>query len=165
MKRLSNRSRRWPVVVCLAVCALVLAFVGPAASAAPESVNGFFRVEAATGPDCTSAAGVCLAGDVSGRIKGRFSFAATELIPTTDTPTTGVLVTIGDAVVDTDDGEIACKMTGSLQVGGDGPFVSICIVTGGTGKWEGATGYLRTTGTFAFDAGGTGTYDGKVVVP
>ena len=54
---------------------------------------------------------------------------------------------------------------GVAQVGGDGPFVSICIVTGGTGKWAGATGYLRSSGTFLFGAGGTGTYDGKVVTP
>jgi hypothetical protein len=75
-----------------------------------------------------------------------------------------VIATIGDALVETGEGDIACKLTGSLQVSGDGPFVSICVVTGGTGKWSGA-GYLRTSGTFVFDAGGTGTYDGKVVVP
>ena len=158
-------TRRWMVAVTLAGCLAALALTGPAASAAPQSVNGFFRVQAATGPDCTSAIGVCLAGDVSGRIKGAFSFAATELIPTAVTPTTGVLATIGDAQVKTGEGDIACTLTGSLQVGGDGPFVSICIVTGGTGKWAGATGYLRTSGTFVFAAGGTGAYDGKVVVP
>ena len=158
-------TRRWLVAAALAACVAALALIGPAASAAPQAVNGFFRVQTATGADCTSTVGVCLAGDVSGRIKGAFSFAATELIPTADTPTTGVIATIGDALVETGDGDIACKLTGSLQVGGDGPFVSICIVTGGTGKWAGATGYLRTTGTFVFGAGGTGTYDGKVVVP
>ena len=157
--------RRWLVVITLAGCAGLFAVTGPAASAAPQAVNGFFRVQAATGPDCTSAVGVCLAGDVSGRIKGAFSFAATEIIATADTPATGVIATIGDAVVETADGDIACKLTGSLQITGDGPFVSICVVTGGTGTWTGATGYLRTSGTFVFAAGGTGTYDGKVVVP
>jgi hypothetical protein len=157
--------RRWVVVTTLAACAGLFAVTGPAASAAPQAVNGFFRVQAATGPDCTSAVGVCLAGEVSGRIKGAFSFAATEIIATTDTPATGVLATIGDAVVETADGDIVCKLTGSLQITGDGPFVSICVVTGGTGKWTGATGYLRTSGSFVFAAGGTGTYDGKVLVP
>lgn len=157
-------NRRWLAAAALATCLAALALAGPAASAAPQSVNGFFRVQAAGGPDCTSAVGVCLGGEVSGRIKGAFSFAASELIPTADTPTSGVIATIGDARVETGDGDIACKLTGSLQISGDGPFVSICIVTGGTGKWAGATGYLRTSGTFLFDAGGTGTYDGKVVV-
>ena len=158
-------TRRWIVAAAVAACLATLALTGPAASAAPQSVNGFFKVQAAGGPDCTSAVGVCLAGEVSGRIKGAFSFAASEVIATADTPATGVIATIGDAGVRTADGDIACKLTGSLQVGGDGPFVSICIVTGGTGKGAGATGYLRTSGTFVFGAGGTGTYDGKVVVP
>jgi hypothetical protein len=41
--------------------------------------------------------------------------------------------------------------------------VGLCVVTGGTGAWATASGYLRTTGNFTFDGGGTGTYDGKVV--
>ena len=158
-------TRRRLVATGLAACAAAVALTGPAASAAPQAVNGFFRVEAAGGPDCTSAVGVCLAGDVSGRIKGAFSFAASEIVATADTPATGVITTAGEATVETGDGAIACKLTGSLQLSGDGPFVSICIVTGGTGKWTGAAGYLRTSGTFVFDAGGSGTYDGKVVVP
>lgn len=157
-------TRRWLVAAAFAACIAALAVAGPAASAAPQAVNGFFRVHALTGPDCASGLGVCLAGDVSGRIKGAFSFKAAEIIPTADTPTTGVLVITGDATVETGDGEILCKLTGSLQITGDGPFVSICIVTGGTGAWAEATGYLRTSGAFVFDAGGTGTYDGKVVV-
>ena len=153
-------TRRWLAASALTACMAALALT-PAASAAPQAVNGFFRVQADTGPDCDSI--VCLAGDVSGRIKGAFSFAATEIIPTADTPETGVITTIGDAVVATGDGDITCKLTGSLQLSGDGPFVSICVVTGGTGKWTGASGYLRTSGTFLFGAGGSGTYDGKVV--
>lgn len=159
------RPRPWLAAAALALCGLAVAVTGPPASAAPQAVNGYFRVHLAGGPDCTSDVGVCLAGNVSGRIKGAFSFSASELIPTTDTPTTGVLVTIGDALVQTGEGDIACKLTGSLQLNGDGPFVSICTVSGGTGKWAGATGYLRTSGTFLLDAGGSGTYDGKVVVP
>jgi hypothetical protein len=43
--------------------------------------------------------------------------------------------------------------------------VSLCVVTGGTGGWTGAEGYLRTTGTFTLGGGGSGSYDGKVVTP
>jgi hypothetical protein len=72
-------------------------------------------------------------------------------------------VTTGDAVVDTGEGTIDCKLTGTLQLNDEGPFVSLCVITGGNGKWTGAAGFLRTTGTFTLGGGGSGTYDGKVV--
>lgn len=31
--------------------------------------------------------------------------------------------------------------------GGDGEFAGVCEVTGGTGPWTGATGYLQIAGT------------------
>ncbi len=161
--QLSRPWRRSLVAAALVACASLVALTPGAATAAPESVNGYFRVQSTTGPDCESAVGVCLSGNVSGRIKGAFSFAATSVVPTSDTPTTGVIVTTGDALVETRDGDISCKLTGTLQLTGDGPFVSLCVLTGGTGRWTGATGYLRTSGTFTFGEGGSGTYDGKVV--
>ncbi len=158
-----GRSRPWFAALALATCAAVLAVTGGPAAAAPEAVNGFFKVSSETGAGCDSSVGVCLTGHISGRIKGAFSFTATSVMVTNDTPTTSAIVTTGDAVVATPDGDIECKMTGTLQLTGDGPFVSLCIVTGGTGKWASAGGHLRTSGTFTFAAGGGGTYDGKVV--
>jgi hypothetical protein len=163
--RTFGRSRPWLAGLALAACGSVVALTGGPAGAAPESVNGFFRIQSETGAACDSPVGVCLAGDVSGRIKGAFSFAATSVLTTDDTPTTAAIVTTGDAAVATEEGDILCKLTGTLQLTGDGPFVSLCVITGGTGRWAGATGYLRTSGTFTFSAGGSGTYDGKVVGP
>lgn len=158
-----GRSRPWLATLVMATCGAVLALTGGPAAAVPEAVNGYFKVHSDTGASCHSSVGVCLSGNISGRIKGGFSFTATSVIPTNDTPTTSAIVTTGDAVVATGDGDIRCKMTGTLQLTGDGPFVSLCVVTGGTGKWATASGYLRTSGTFTFDDGGGGTYDGKVV--
>lgn len=103
-----------------------------------------------------------MSGTVGGRIKGSFSFTARSVIATDDTPVTAAIVTIGDATVGTRSGALFCKLTGTLQVGEEGPFVSLCVVTGGTGGWTGATGYLRTSGTFTLAAGGSGSYDGKI---
>lgn len=163
--RTLGRSRPWFAALALAACGSVLTLTGGPAAAAPEAVNGFFRIHAETGAACDSSVGVCLAGNVSGRIKGAFSFTATSVVATNDTPTTSAIVTTGDAVVATGEGDVLCKLTGTLQLAGDGPFVSLCVITGGTGRWAGASGYLRTSGVFTFGAGGTGTYDGKVVVP
>lgn len=154
--------RPWFAALALATCAAVLAMTGGPAAATPEAVNGFFKVQSETGAGCDSSVGVCLVGHVSGRIKGAFSFTATSVIVTNDTPSTSAIVTTGDAVVATADGDIHCKMTGTLQLTGEGPFVSLCVVTGGTGRWTSAGGYLRTSGTFTFAAGGGGSYDGKV---
>ena len=161
----SRRARLWVAGLVLVACGSALAITGGPAAAAPEAVNGFFRVQAETGADCASSVGVCLRGTVSGRIKGDFSFVATSVIATDATPTTAAIVTTGDAVLATDEGDILCTMTGTLQLSGDGPFVSLCVVTGGTGAWATASGYLRTSGTFTFAGGGAGTYDGNVVGP
>ena len=158
----SGRPRPWLAALALFTCAAVLAVTGGPAAATPEAVNGFFKVQSETGAGCDSSVGVCLTGSISGRIKGAFSFTATSVIVTHDTPTTSAIVTTGDAVVSTADGDIQCKLTGTLQLTGDGPFVSLCVVTGGTGKWTSTGGYLRTSGTFTFAAGGGGSYDGKV---
>jgi hypothetical protein len=168
MKRRSGRSRpsrRSIIGLALVACGCFLALVGTPAGAAPEEVNGQFRLLSTSGPDCSSPVGVCMTGAVSGRIKGSFSFTVTSVLTTADTPATGALVTTGDAVVETREGRIDCKLTGTLRLDGEGPFVSLCVVTGGTGSWTGAEGYLRTSGTFTFDGGGSGSYDGKVVTP
>lgn len=165
MKRrfeMSRSSRRWFIGLVLLAGGSVGALTVPA-GAAPERVNGHFSVQLATGSECSSPVGVCMAGSVSGRIMGAFSFTATSV--TTADADGPVVVTTGDATVDTADGTINCKLTGTLQLGGDGPFVSLCVVNGGTGGWAGATGYLRTSGTFLIAGGGEGSYEGKVVAP
>jgi hypothetical protein len=163
MKRrsvLARRSRRWIVGLALTAFGSTIALVGEPAVAAPQRVNGHFDLRTSSGPDCASPFGVCMTGSVSGRIKGTFSFTAMGLIPTSQAD---VIVTTGDAVVDTGEGTILCALTGTLQLNDEGPFVGLCVVTGGTGAWATAGGYLRTTGTFTLGGGGTGTYDGKVV--
>ena len=161
------KARAAVAAVALAGAGAVAAVGGPAASAAPEFVNGHFDLKVAPDRDCQSLpGGICLAGNVSGRIKGAFLFSPSEIDDTVETEATGVIVTTGDALVEHKDGTLSCKHTGALQLSpGDGPFVSLCIINGGTGDWHGATGYLRIAGTFTLGGGGTGSYTGKVVVP
>lgn len=159
----SRRTRGWAACLALAACGSLLAMTGAPAGAAPEAVNGHFSLEVTSGQDCESPFGVCMTGSVSGRIKGTFSATVTDVIATNDTPATGALATTADAAVETKSGTIFCKLTGALQLNDDGPFVSLCVVNGGTEAWAGASGFLRTSGTFTLAEGGTGSYDGRVV--
>jgi hypothetical protein len=109
-----------------------------------------------------------MSGSVDGRVHGSFTFVPADFNSSADSPTT--LLTTGTATVAAERGTFECKHAGAIEVGqdgpkADGPFVSLCIITGGTGKWAGATGYMRITGTFTLDEGGIGGYDGKLVLP
>jgi hypothetical protein len=155
-----RRSRSLVLAGALAVGALTMSLVGQPASAVPDFVNGHFTLQFSTGPECQPEP-FCLTGNVKGKVKGAFLFVPATVESTADT----ILATTGTATVTGDDGStLTCNHAGAFQNAGDGPFVSLCIITGGTGEWAGATGYMRIAGTFTIENGGEGSYDGKVVV-
>ena len=47
-------------------------------------------------------------------------------------------------------------------VHGPGPFGPVRTITGGTGDWAGATGHIRTHGTFTLAEGGNSDYEGLI---
>ncbi|HKV07185.1 MAG TPA: hypothetical protein VJ725_03540 [Thermoanaerobaculia bacterium] len=135
------------------------------ASATPvcQAVHG--RVEiAAYEPTCGSAIALCAHAMLHGTIKATSDFIGTGAVPTADTPTTGVLTLTGDNVFHTTDGDFFTKDAILLNTGGDGEFSEIDTITGGTGEYEGATGYLIASGTFSAGTG-VGTYVGKICRP
>ena len=164
--------RRWMLLPVLAAIAALIALAsGPGpASAKPEFVNGHFTLKPPGQSECPPdlPLGICMSGTVDGRVHGSFTFIPEHFTPTDDSPTT--LLTTGSASVNADDGTFQCEHAGAIEIGNDGPradgpFVSLCNITGGTGKWAGARGYMRITGTFTLDQGGIGSYDGKLVLP
>ena len=170
MLRLNRRTAVWTgmALAALVASASLLGFASGPASAEPDAVNGHFDLQASTGPECPPPLHICMSGRVNGKVNGTFNFQPATFESTTGMPTT--LLTTGTATVESGADTLRCEHAGALQIGNDGPnadgpFVSLCIVTGGTGKWAGAQGYLRITGTFTLTAGGAGSYDGTLVVP
>lgn len=170
MQKLRRRGTAWTWVAlsALLVSAGLVALASGPASAKPDSVNGRFDLNASTGPHCPPPLQICMSGRVNGKVNGTFNFQPATFESTAGLPTT--LVTTGTATVQSGTDTLRCEHAGALQIGNDGPnadgpFVSLCIITDGTGKWAGAQGYLRITGTFTLAGGGAGSYDGTLVVP
>ena len=112
---------------------------------------------------CTSPIGFCTVGKASGTIKGDFVFTAFRTVPS---DTSGVVLYTGEIVFQTKGGEVRCQDAGAYNIGeletGPGPFGSVCTITGGTGDWAGATGHIRTHGTFTLAEGGNSDYEGLI---
>ena len=161
-------SRRIVAVIMLAVSlAAAAVFSTPAGRAAAKckNVRGHVTSQTVT-ENCASPIGLCAAGQFFGAIRGEFFLVGTSLTPTQDTPVTGVYIFTGDNVIKTREGEIHTKDAGALNLtpGGAGDDVSIATITGGTGKYAGATGSLRASGTFS-EAGGEFSYEGELCTP
>ena len=161
-------SRTLIALLALLLSVGLVAFASGPASAKPDFVSGRFDLQASTGPQCPPPLQICMNGRVNGKVNGTFNFQPATFESTEGLPTT--LLTTGTATVQSGTDTLRCEHAGALQIGNDGPnsdgpFVSLCIITGGTGKWAGAQGYLRITGTFTVAGGGAGSYDGRLVLP
>jgi hypothetical protein len=134
-------------------------------AAGSRAVSGHFSSTVVTGPACVSPVGLCTEGTLlTGAIKGSFSFTATSLIQTVDTPTTGVVLYTGDLVVQATDGAFTCKDAGAVGATEQGPVASVCTIVSGTGAYAGVTGAQRFVGTFSASTGGSGDYTGSLTV-
>jgi hypothetical protein len=158
--------RTAPVV--LAMVALAMASTNANAQSC-QSVSGHY-VEQAVQEGCTSPLGLCIAGEYSGVIKGAFEGIATSLIPTADTPTTGILLFTSDSVIHAQviskEGDLLIKNAGVFRTTGDGEILDLQVITGGTGQLAGATGVLQASGTFDSESGtGQSTYVGNICLP
>lgn len=160
-------TKKWKagvVATALAVSATSAAMVGPASANSTSVAGKFDTPKVVFGDDCPAASSkICALGTAKGKLKGSFSFGVSSLIQTVDTPTTNVVVFTGDATLDMGSGSLTCKSSGTVQTTGDGPLAGLCVVTSGTGEFEGATGHLQVTGTFTFGAGASGDYTGSIV--
>jgi hypothetical protein len=103
---------------------------------------------------------LCTHGVYTGKIKGDFEFQITALAPT-DVP--GVQTFVGSSTIHTGDGDLRCADSGSFNASpaSSGEGVHLCVVTGGTGAYQGATGYLQERFHFV-GTDGRGEYVGEV---
>jgi hypothetical protein len=117
------------------------------------------------GPDVHLPVGLCTEGTISSGLKGSFSFTATSLIQTVDTPSTSVLLYTGDLTLRTKDGDFTCKDAGAFRTVAEGAVSSVCTIVAGTGAYAGVTGTLQFVGNFSSTTGGVGEYSGSLATP
>jgi hypothetical protein len=160
--------RRWPTGrLAMTLCVLTLLAIGSReafADAHCHNVRGRITIQALTGPACISPVGLCLAGTLVGALRGDYRFTASALIPSADTPLTGVFFSTGDSELETPGGTLFTKDALALATSGAGEFSDLSIITGGTGDGAGAFGTITITG--AYGAGqGEAVYAGEVCTP
>jgi hypothetical protein len=156
---------RLAIVAASVALALVLAGGGTLADAGCKKVSGKFTLQPVTGPACTSSVGVCATGVYRGDLAGTSSFVGSSLVPTVDTPTTGVILLTGDSDFTLAGGTLLTKDAIVLRTTGAGDFAEVDTIVGGTGAWAGTTGQFSATGTFTAASGGEGVYSGEVCTP
>jgi hypothetical protein len=122
-----------------------------------ENIRNFFA------PTCTSVTGVCSSFDAKGDIKGQ-GLVEIDTFPASQGPAPTPAYSGAHTVIHTKKGDLTCTEAALFDlIGPDHGFVDECIITGGTGIYEGATGYIQEVGTFDFAANlGELEYFGKI---
>ena len=143
---------------------VVFVCVVMAATLSAATLRGHFSSDVDT-EGCASIVGICTEGTLTGALKGIFSFTATSLTASADTPVTGVMFYTGDITLTTKDGVLFCKDAGAFDTEAPGAVSSVCSITGGTGEFTGASGTIQFVGTFTFTDGGNGEYRAMISVP
>ncbi|HEX2054538.1 MAG TPA: hypothetical protein VHJ78_12540 [Actinomycetota bacterium] len=149
-----RRSLILAVVTALAVAATLVPV-----SARTREVKGEFRSSRVTPCSPTP---ICTEGRATGDIEGRFTLTGTSLIPTAETPSTGVIAYTAQVQIQTREGSFTCTDTGVTKTTGEGAASSICVLTGGTGIFQGATGYIQFQSQLNARGNFVGTYQGRL---
>ena len=96
------------------------------------------------GPSCPSPVGNCWRETYTGGIEGVGKTAVQRYTPS-DPP--NVLFINEDEIIHTNDGDITAKISAAYDsTSPDKQFASLHVITGGTGRYVGASGWLQLTG-------------------
>ncbi len=128
-----------------------------------KPVYGFY-----TSNPIPCAAPLCTAGDLIGGIQASYEFTATALVPANDPTMPGVSFYLGRSVVAPLRGDalVFASDSGVVDLGVTGKQAALLTITGGTGAYEGARGYLLLRGTLDLAAGVvSGDYSGEICTP
>ena len=120
-------------------------------------------------PACTSPVGLCTIAQMFGNLKGEAHFTASAIIPSADSPATGVVFVTGDSIIadaklGSKRGTLAIKNAAAFRTIGEGDLSDTQIIIGGTGDFVGATGSLRISGNFV-GTSGSSSFEGAVCLP
>lgn len=146
--------RRYALVLGLLplVAAVAVLLVGvPTATSNSPAIHG--RMLDIQNFACASATGVCSSFTATGSIKGDGTVFIDTFPTPYPTPQSRSLVSAAHTIIETRKGNLTCSELAIFDAPRpDHPFVDLCIITGGTGIYEGATGYIQESGTFDFAA-------------
>lgn len=164
-----NASRSRLAVAVLVVASVAASSITALAIAAGKSGDqgmsgGFVGGPPFGGPDCPSPIDICATATFTGTVHGPATVVITSLEPTSEP---GVLVGVGDIVVQDPRGELRCteSIVVNFTPGGDSEEGWICRVTGGTGRFAGASGHIEGYGATDRHGDVSGRYGGKVTLP
>jgi len=104
---------------------------------------------------------------MTGAIKGKYTYSLRDQFPA-DAVLSNLIYTTGTSVVETQDGTLSFFETSTSDADDLGELNATVLmtITGGTGKWAGATGHLVLVGFFHQDTlTGAWRYQGEVCLP
>src|SRR5262245_1965340 len=157
-----ERRSGWFALASFTVASLLLATLAVVGTSAadPKSTPLRGRMLDISNVPCSSATGVCSSFTAIGTING------SGLLFVDTFPSAGGVST-HHTVIQTSKGELQCHGTMVFDLSGpDHAFVELCLITGGTGIYQNATGYIQGIGTFDFAANlGQEEYSGLLVRP
>jgi hypothetical protein len=165
--RLSQRRLRRALVAIGATAAVGGAGVASHATAHPGTlkVKGTFESQSFTGPTCTAPTGQCFKGTFHGSLRGTTEGSLLSLTPTQQPDV--VLIDVS-STIHTPHGDLTSshqQIVSNASPSSSGEFSVLSEITGGTGRYAGATGYLQGVGTLSPSTGmRTGTYVGQITL-
>ena len=129
-------------------------------------VKGHYRSQLAQGPDCAAVTGQCFAGRIYGRtLSGSFTGGINSVTPTAQED---VMLIDAATTIRTRRGSLHFahqQAVYNVNPTGRGEFSWILRITGGTGRFAGATGYLAGAGNTPPSTGrSTSTYFGEITL-
>jgi hypothetical protein len=147
------------------VAAAILIVGAPTATSGSSTIHG--RMLDIQNVPCQSATGVCSTFTATGSIKGDGLVFIDTFPAPHPSPQSRFLVSAAHTIITTKKGNLTCSELAIFDAPRpDHPFVDLCIITGGTGFYEGATGYIQEVGTFDFASNrGQLEYTGKLERP
>ncbi len=157
-------NKRRVLALWIAVAAsigLVIASVATAAGQPPveRPLHGAIHdIANFGGPGCGSPTGVCSSFTITGSING-------SGVVSVDTFPSAHGISQAHTVIHTRFGDLTCSESAifDLTPESDHAWVDLCVITGGTGRYAGASGYIQEVGTFDFAANlGQANYYGEL---
>ena len=164
----SRRLIRTAIILGGAVSMVSAADTAPSNSPRCIRVSGFFDEQVVTS-GCSSAVGLCTGSRYQGDLIADSFFTASTIVPTTDTPDTGVVFATGESIltnarVGGKRGSLTIKNAAVFHTAGDGELLDVQTIVGGSDDLAGATGVIRAVGNFVNGAGRS-TFDGSICLP
>jgi hypothetical protein len=140
--------------VLATLLALLSAGGAAVAASSARNVDGRLETRVVSPPACVSVVALCTQGRISGDIRGTFDFTGDTLTPAPNQANPTVMFYTGRVVIGTDDGHLVGTDAGVIDFA-TGAFVDLTTISPGqsTGKWAGATGQLRFSGSCDLAAG------------